>query len=242
MLHAVCSASTPVLLCRACVPACPPPQPHSHPTPCSVGLRDQRWPLRVRPAIQPHSSRLGGPGRACFCLLRPSLRCMWNLTGPHLSPSSQTAFLSCCGLALLLPRQEIGPFQKQGISPELPLLSISLDLQPLGWGGWQLPCSRDWETPRSAAGEERASSCHPSPVLGVQATFGSQGCSLGQSRWSPPQATSHTLTRPPFKAESFTALQRGTHIPPVSCSWAPSNQWAPSAQWTPCFRKPRNGY
>lgn len=81
----------------------------------------------------------------------------------------------------------------------------------------------------------------PAQCWGSRQLLVPQGCSLGQSRWSPLQATSHTLTQPPFKAGSFTALQRGTHIPLVSCPWAPSNQWAPSAQWTPCFRKPRNG-
>lgn len=57
---------TLVLACEVCTLA---------PSPV-WGSRDRKCPLRVWPAIWPHSPRLGGAGTACFYVLIASLKCV----------------------------------------------------------------------------------------------------------------------------------------------------------------------
>lgn len=116
---------TQVLVCGVCTPAPPAPLPPSPPSCLYWGSQDRRGPLRVRPAFQPHSLRLGGPRRACSCVLIPSLKCVQTPTGLCVSPAPPHSIPVLRRPASLLPRWEIGPRRKQEASLE-PALTVRL--------------------------------------------------------------------------------------------------------------------
>lgn len=105
------------------------PWPHPYPV---WGSQDRKCPLRVWPAIQPHSPRLGGAETACFYVLIPSLKCVQ--TQASMCPASyHTAFLSCGGQPHSTPGQHRSMSEAGSFPRGLPLPSASLDLYL--WGG-----------------------------------------------------------------------------------------------------------
>lgn len=170
------------------------PWPHPYPV---WGSQDRKCPLRVWPAIQPHSPRLGGAETACFYVLIPSLKCAD--TGLYVSRVLPHSIPVLWRPASLHPRSTSVHVGSRKL-PQRPAPAVCLSGPlPLGWAagrccvvaGSQRRRGLPWPPQSGCWGEPaRSLPAQSSPRGSRWPGQEVQGWSSGHFRWLPPQASS----------------------------------------------------